>query len=477
MKNTFLLFTLFTIVTSFGQQAVKSLNLNLNRKTEVFQIVDEDKNQVLLFFSDKKNVRTIRLNQDFEIEDSLITTRPSNNYDDIVGYSNSGQKYFTYWTNSNNKEILTQCFDFNAKNVVNKSFKLDFEKEKNIKKITVNNVFYLINIVKNSSILHIYAFQDGTFQERKINLSSQTFFDSENKRGVLWNLFNESTSFESALSVQNISNDSPPSLAFSANKRKVYTSDNQLFFAFDNNQNLTQTITINLNDFSASYKSYTQPFVVTDLYEEGHSNSFYINQKLIQTKLNSKKMVITVKDLTGTELNKFEIESDKEIAIKNSDIIQENGSVKNTRVLDKSNQLIRKIYNLNPTIACYLDSEIIYLTIGGVSLVQDNNAVMYGGMLGGFTGALIGAAISSNYSLDNLNSYKKRKVVYINCKFDLNFKHIEGESEKLAFDKLREYEENHQNISFKTVFKKQSSLYFGGYQSVSKTYTFYKFED
>ena len=156
--------------------------------------------------------------------------------------------------------------------------------------------------------------------------------------------------------------------------------------------------------------------------------------------------------------------------------MQENGSVKNTRILDGSNKLLRKIYNLNPSLSCYTLNGKNYVTIGSVSLVQDNT-VMYGGMIGGFTGALIAASLSSNYSLNNLNSYKNRKVVYVNCLFDENFNHLEGNINKLAFDDLRVFAEKENNLSTKTIFKMGSSLYFAGYNNKEKNYLFYKFND
>ena len=116
------------------------------------------------------------------------------------------------------------------------------------------------------------------------------------------------------------------------------------------------------------------------------------------------------------------------------------------------------------------------MVIGGVSLVE-NNAALYGALLGGFTGALIGSAISSNYSMNNLNSYKGRKVVYINCLFDNNFNHLEGDVKKTAFDKLREFSETKENLSSPVVFKFNSALYYGGFDKETKTYSFYKFND
>ena len=116
------------------------------------------------------------------------------------------------------------------------------------------------------------------------------------------------------------------------------------------------------------------------------------------------------------------------------------------------------------------------MVIGGVSLAE-NNAALYGAMLGGFTGALIGSAISSNYSMNNLNSYKDRKVVYINCLFDNNFNHLEGDVKKTAFDELRAFSETKSNLIARVLFKFNNALYYGAYDKEPGTYSFYKFND
>lgn len=460
----------------FSQQLEKVLPLNFKNTNDLFQVVEEDKKQVLLFFRDKNRVLTVKFNDKFEVLDSISSTRPPKNYDDIVGYSISDNRYYSYWSTSNNKEITTQCFDFTSKKVSLKTFNIDFEKEKPVKTITVNSIFYLITVVKSSSILNFYVFDDGNLTKKTVDLSEHRFLSFDTKTCTLWSLLNSGTGFEGALSVQNISNDTPPSLTFSANKRKVYANGNELFFTFDNNKNFTQTITINLNDFSASTKGYNQPFLQSVNYVEDESNSFYVNGKLIQMKLNENRLAISVKDIAGNELKTYEILKDKEVTFKNSDIIQENGSINRTRILDKSNQLLRKIYYEYPSMSCYYFNDIVYLTIGSVSLEKNGNGAMYGAMFG-LAGVLIATAITSNYSLANLNSYKNRKVVYINCLFDKDFNHIDGEVNKLAFDKLRALSEDKDDLISQSVFKFNSKLYFGGYDKQEKSYKFFSFTD
>jgi len=471
-----LLFALLITSISFSQQLVKTMNLKLPKKSDIFQVIDSEKKQVLLFFSNKNGVKTIRLNENFEVQDSLSGNRPYDEYDDIIGYSTSNNKYYSYWASSNNKDIAYQCFDFENKKIDFKTYKLDFVKEKPIERITVNNVFYLITILKNTSVLNFYVFKDGQMEKKTIDLSDKKFINWENKKVNLWEILNYFTGFQAPLSFQNILNETPPSLTFSANKRKAYVNGSNLIFTFDENKSFTQMLTFNLNDFTVQLKSYTQPYIEETEFSGSESNSFLLNDKIVLMKLNSDVMHLSIKDLEGNELKTYEAYSEKEVSFKNSEIIQENGRIRNTRILDNSNQLLRKIYNLNPSISCYTQNDRTYLTLGSVSMIQNNNAVMYGGMFGA-TGVLIGMAISSNYSVNNLNAYQNRKVVYINCLFDNDFNHIDGKLKKLAFDELRVFADNNDYFVCQTVFKLNTTLYFGGYDREKDTYAFYKFND
>ncbi len=475
MKKIFCCFILVYSYFSFSQEFVSSFGLDLKRKNAVFQVVEEDKNKVSLFFNDSKQVRMISLDENLNKTDSLITDRPNTDYDDIIGYSISEDKYYLYWSEGKNKEIFAQCFDTKSKNVSTSTINLVFDKEKILKKITVNSVFYIINIVKNTSILHIYILKDGKLDKKIIDLTGKTFLTNDNQKSNLWEIVNLSGLTDLSLYFENISNETPPSLTISSSKKKVYVEQNKLYFTFDHNFGFTQLLGIDFDTFSAFQKTYTQPYMEPLEYDNPISNSFFINGFIVQLKHNSSRLIITCKDFEGNEIKTYSAFSGREIEFKNSDIIQENGSVKNTRILDKSDQLIRKINSLNSSLSCSEIEGKICLTIGAVSDEQNNNAMLIAGMVGGLSGALIGAAISSNYSMNNLNSYKNRKVVYINCLFDEQFNHIKGEVKSLPFDELRKFDEKNNWLSDKTIFKMNSNLYYGAYSLSEKKSTFYKF--
>ncbi len=478
MKKLLFGLLLLTCSISFSQELAKDFKIYLVKKADVFQIVEEQKKEVSFFFIGKTTIKTMRFNETFGVIDSLSTPRPTEEYEAIVGYSITDNKYFTYW--SDKKKILAQCYDFDAKQVTSKTFDLEFGDEKIIKRITINNVFYIVTILKNSSILNFYVFDNNKLEKKTIDLTGKKFLGRENKVELLWDLLNRGDAFELPLSFQNISNDSPPSLAFSSRKRKVYTQGNSVVFTIDISKRFTQLISVNLTDFTFFQKSYNQPYVEETLIGNGgvDSNSFFIDNNLIQMKLNTEKMLLSIKDLEGNELKSFEVIDGKEVTFKNSEIIQENRDVKSIRVLDNSSQLLRKIYYQNPSISCYSFNNKKYVTIGSVSDPENGNTRLsiYGGMFGAM-GSLLASALSSNYSMDNLNSYKDRKVVSINCLFDNDFNHLDGDLKKLAFDELRLFADNNQKLLNQTVFKLNSNLYFGGYDPLNETYSFYKFKD
>lgn len=376
--------------------------------------------------------------------------------------------------------MMAQCFDFESKKVTSNPISIVLEKEKIIKKITVNKIFYIISITKNTGILNFYVMKDGVLERKSVDLTSKRFLNKGDQNKTLWDLVSNSTAYESPYSFQTISTETPPSLALSANKHKVYVLGNTLLFTLDDNCRFSQTFTVDLNDFSVTTKLYEQPtFQGGDVYSYD-SNSFFLDNKMILMKSGSDLMRIVIKNIEDKQIKEFVI-NNEEINFKNSDINQENGSTKSLRVLEKSSQLIRKINGNYPAISLYNANGKIYMIIGGVSNAQQGGGpMMFGGAgmgMYGMSGVMMGWALSSSYSLNNLNSYKQRKVVYINCLFDNDFNHLEGDVKKTGFDELRSFSETKPDLIAPVLFKLNSNLYYAGYNKHDGNYTFYKFVD
>ena len=479
MQNRYFLFlSLFSFVLGFSQEKISSFFPKDQGRKDVFTIVNESDKKTTLFFIDKKSLKASQFDENLKLKDTLSITFSKKDVDDIIGYSRSENQYFIYWNGSNSNEIVAQCFDFQIKKATSLPTPFDIGKEKIIDKVTVNNVFYIITVLKDSSVLNFYSFIDGKQEKKVVDCSEMKFLSNSNKMVSFWELYKEKSILVYHDVIKNISDETPASLVLSTNKKKAYINGNKLRFTFDVNEKFTQMLTIDLSNFKASQKAYSKPIIKVGDYDYDiiGSNSFLVNNVLIQIKSSPKVLHLSVKDLEGNEIKNISLTEGMPVDFKNSEIIQENGSIKDSRILDKSNQLIRKTNNLNPSISGYYNDNKYHLVIGGVSNPQQNSVIL-GGIIGGFTGALIASAISSNYSVDNLNSYSNKKVVYIYSTFDKDFNHIEGDSQKSAFDKLRLFVEENTNFTNQTIFKFDSKLFFGGFDKNTKEYSFYKFEE
>lgn len=468
--------TLF-FVSTYSQELVKNINLEIDNKTTYFHTIDDQNNQLSFFLINKTDVESILFDENIEIKTKLKTAIPDKKYKSIIGNGFEDGNGVIYWLNSKDKEVLVQSFNYEKKNVSNTILKLEMEEEAIIKNIMIDNTFYIITINKNSSILNFHAIKNQSLEKKTIDLTDKKFVNKENKFSNLWTILHEDNAIEKELSFQNISNETPPSLVISSKKRKAYVKNNNIIFTLDSNKSFTQVISVNLKQFTASVFSLNQPYVKQNDFVFVDSNSFIVDDQIIQMKLNSNLMIVEIKNFEGKVLKQFEINDDKDFEYKNSDIIQENGSVKSTRILGTTNQLLRKTNRFYPSLSCFSANNKLFFTIGGVSLEDNNNSfIMYGGMIGGAAGGLIGGIIAASFSNDNLNSYSNRKVIYINSVFDQNLNHIPGEIEKLPFDKLRAFAEEKKDLEKPTVFKFKSDLFFGAYDSENKSYSFFKFK-
>lgn len=477
LKN-FIVFFLLTTSFVFSQTVVNSIPMELKKDRDVFQIIDDSKQETALFISDKYRIKDIRLNEQMLVIDSLSALRPEKKFTDMIGYNNSQGNSCLFWSSSNHKEIYAQLFDFGKKTVLNKNYSLALKDERYLQQFSTNEKFYILTILKNSNTIKLYVFDaTGKLEEKTIDLSGFRFFNSEYLRTNLYGVLEEEfLPFERPYSLQKITTESPTSLKESAKKRKCYSNAKQIVLTFDTNIDYTQLITIDLVNYTAAEKYIKTPFVSFANRNEINSNSFLIDDRLFQVKLSSEKMILSVKDLNDSLINEYTATNLDVIDFKNTDLIQENGGTSNTRILEKTAQFLRKVNNSNAGISCYKAGGNYLVTLGSISEEQQNSSVMIGGMLGGFAGALIVAAIS-NPTYDNFNAYSNRKVVYLHSLLDEKTNHVTGEIKPLAFDVIRKFLEKNNNFSSHTVYKQDAFYYLGYYDSMTQGYVIRKFEE
>lgn len=465
-KKAFSLLVVAFSLQGFSQDVVGGLPMALKKDQDVFQIVDNAKNEVQLFVSDKIKVKAIALDGQMKITDSMSTTRPDKNYDMMIGYNRGKLGYRLFWSSSDRKDIISQEFDFASHSASTTKFSVPLKSEKHISEFSLNGNFYMLTVVKNSNTVKLYTFgNDGTMSEKSLELAGFRFFTVDYQK----------TNFAGLVqSAVKINMESPTSLVTSKSTNKLYASPSEINITIDSNNDYTQVITIKIDDFTATEKFIKKPYIPFTERSDLDSNSFLLGTLLYQIKTSTLKVSLTVKDLNDNLIKEYSALSTQPISFKNTDIIQENGGSDNKRILDKTEQLLNKINNFGVSLSGYeLDGNHL-ITLGCVSQEQQNNLAMAG--MFGAAGVLIAYAIS-NPTMENFNAYANRKVVYLNCLFDKNGTHMKQGVKPLAFDKMRVFLEDQKNLSSQTMFRLRNAYYLGYYDKSAKQYALRKFDE
>ena len=479
LKKIIISLVMLHSIASFSQDLVLETPIDLKKNRDVFQTVNNDSKLVNLFISDKIKVKAIQFNEKMNIVDSISADRPNpKTYANMIGYNSNKGNTRLFWSSNDLEEIFTQLYDFSNRRVETKKHSLVFKDEKVLQKFTENEKFYILTIVKKTNIFKFHIFDnEGNYEEKTIDLSNFRFFGEEYAKKTLYGMFEVNLlPFEIPFTLQKIDAENPTSLTDAAKKRKCYVTNKQLIITFDLNFDYTQVLVIDLVNFTTTEKIVNKHAIAKDEFARLNSNSFYFQNKLYQMKSSQDLFYLTVKDLDDNLIKEYFADETKSLDFKNSEISQEGGDFGGgKRVLENTSQFIRKVNNLNSGLSCYKSGDNTLITFGAVSAVQQSG-VQAGLSQFGFIGALI-SAVAFNPTMESFNSYSNRKVVKAEGLFDKNANHLKGDLQPLAFDKIRTFVDNKNDVSSQTLFKMNSIYYLGYYDNKTANYTIRKFTD
>ena len=472
-KYTLITFLVFC-VNSFSQEIVNATPIELKKNVQIFQVVNDSARQTTIFMADENRIKAIRLDDKMKFIDSLSTQTPDKNYSKVIGNIPSVNKTTLFWASSNQKKIFLQSFDSEKNKTLDKSFDLEFKNEVYLQEFSAPNKFIILTLLKKSNTFKLYAFDNkGNLEIKDIDLSSVRFYHRTN----LYDTFQEDfMPFERPLSLVKINSEYPTSLLKTAAKRKCYLVENQLIITIDTDQNYTQVIQIDLENYKISSQNILQtPFKNFGTNNLTH-NSFFMNGKLYQIKSSSNKFYLTIKDMDGNLAKEYVANADTPIEFKNSEISQQGGDFGGgERTLETSSQFIRKLNGQNSGISCYQTGENIILTTGSVSSDNSGGTQAVLGQFG-VIGALISVAVNSP-SMESFNSYAGRKAVTIFSLFDKDGNHIKGDLQPLAYDKISGFLQENKKVNAQNLFKVGSLYYLGYYDKDAKQFIIRKFTD
>ncbi len=472
MKKLILFVLLFQVLNFSAQEnwAFIGLNNDINDLIveEVIPIVNSGTENTAVFFKVKNTYVCYLLNHKQEVIKTLKIDSVPSNFVVLAGSAYSTQKFTLYFSNSSKSKHGCLFVDFDTDTyAVFEELDMDLKKERLISYVENNDKFYALSIIKNSSILNLYSFNmEGKITSKQYDLSNEKFHTDNDlplKLDAL--LFGKNSDG----TVETIDTSIPNTLETTSALTKVYITDNLLTLTNNTFQKHTYLIRLDVDGATAKVsKVENKNFEKKNL--RTNSNSFVFNKMFFDIYSDTDEIIFNVIDTeTDAMIKKFHIKAGDSISFKNSPFIHEVLNSNASRDLEKTGRFIRKVNTSNIGISVYPYKNNYILTLGASQKIQSGELTMIGGILGG----MVGAAIFSAF-----DSYNKTQSTRIECIFDKEFNHVDGDVLKNGFDLIQDYikDKKIKRAKLQTVFKYKDKFIWGYYDSTRKYYAFYQFE-
>ncbi|MFC4816434.1 hypothetical protein [Flavobacterium sp. GCM10023249] len=475
MKLKIIAFLLFVQQISLSQEKINTFSYEINKPKNVVTLTDDINEKVVFIYNYKTQIDFLLFDDTMSPKGKISESFAEKENRFYLGYSFSDNLYYTYWAKDNTIEVKE--LDFATNTVKTSQIDLISEnKGKVISYLSENGKCYILSSSKGSNLLTIFVLEKNAAIQKTVDLKDMKFLNSDggfaNFNDICWE--GNGAFYKDGFRV--MSNNTFPSLVSSTQKKKIFLKDDVLTLCFDYNSNFTQTLSINLKDFSASQKVFNKQFVTTDnQLATIDSNSYIINNHVFQIKTIEGKIYLSIKDAENNEVKNILYQIDNFGTTYNSDLTEEIGSITKKTILEKPNQFVRRVNRQNPSISGYFENDKYHITLGGVSYPQQNSGAFIGGAFGGLIGGIVGALVAGNTSNLEINSYANKIVVHTKIIFDSNFNHVAEKAQDSKLENLRKYIETQKDQEFQLVYSLKNKLYLTSYNKELKQTTFYQF--
>lgn len=494
MKKTLLaIFLIFAISTVYSQEKVLELPESFstsnrsNKKSYTFR--NQKNGDLMLLLEDKKQFAYL-LSSDY-LQKSKITTKAfSYKFPNIIGHTIFNNSYSIFYSNTKNTKFGIQTFDFENKTSSNISLDLKIKGEKYVESINHNNKIHIITISKKSSNLNIYILDKSFHPEKKIISLKQLEYpnpsDKHHTINAYYLLLSDAGGLSSPIiDITKIESGNPNAIEITSNENKLYKFKNKIVFSFDYSNKETRICSINLDTFISTIKIFDKPSKHEKNFE--YSNSYIFNNKLFQIASSNKKMKFTVLDLTtGKLIKEYSFTKEDSITFKNSPILEKGKSVygssqRKTREVEKTAKFLRRVSGGHLGISAHKIDNSYIVTLGGTTNFVSSRSFKTG--LGnsfnhdGTVGNSIPITINHNPTFYGYSGYSTTSSTYINCLFDENFEHQQGDIPKNIYDKVNDFEGTLKKPLAKNIFLHKDNIHFGFFDKKDRIYKLYRFED
>ncbi len=297
---------------------------------EAYTILHQDNSGFTQCILDKKYIRALKFDGNYKVINELKVNRPTSNFIHLLGHDSLGGKYHLFFMNKKQNKFLVQEMG-EGKEGVELSLKL--EDELFVNAFDINDEFYLLTCLRNSSILKLYKY-DGSelIMLTDFDLSEYDFYDDG--RGNLYYAIlrtgkniteSERTTkadkgkgiiglAKGEIDVRKINNSTPNPFNTLAGISKLYIQDKKIIITVDNEIFNTKVVSLDIEKQEAKVDIYNHTKTICSPPKNNglnkktilrgsktFSNSYVYQNKLYQVISCPKEMVFSITELETRE--------------------------------------------------------------------------------------------------------------------------------------------------------------------------------
>ncbi|MGS2741286.1 hypothetical protein [Sinomicrobium sp. M5D2P17] len=485
-KTTTFLALIFCCCWGFGQEILwrKSLakagpDVHI---AESFQVINSENDDIAMFLKSKQNVLGYLLDSLFRVKASMSSFNLPAKYNTIIGSSVEEDKnYYLYLTNNRKKKFGIINFSFGDGGFETKELDLKLKDEKFVQTFKIDNHLIVLTVTKFSSVLNLYYFDGFQFTVKKVDMEKLNFLSNTGKKSNLYSMLTTAQGLANNVDIEKIDENTPHSIESVSALTKIYREGDNIIVTFDEYDDYTQILTLNLLSLEYDLRSFYKPLSNYTLFNRKKTNTFKFRDKLFAFVTTSDRMIFTVNDYkTGELIKEFTAKEDDTIYFKNTPIVQEGGIYDSYREMEKTKKFLRKATSSTIGIAVYERGDRYHIALGGKQKVAAGGMGMFPmfGAVGGVANFAT-ANVFYNPGFFAFHQYNSTKSVYINGLFDNAFEHINGVMDLNVFDMIKQYKEENEdaNIKGETLFRYKDYFILGGYSDKTKSYELRRFKD
>lgn len=465
MKKSLTVLLLFYMFGLFSQTKIVSTDLEFKRSTIYHQLiskVDDSTDELYVLAADKDNTTLLKYNSALFFTDSL-KTKTDKNYPVVIGKSFNHKKNIVfYWATENYKKVMAVTYDFDQRITATIFFDIPFTDENILASFEQNNQLYFLSYQKKDKQLKLYILRGNRYDEKILDFSAFKL----NLQGSAPATIAE---YLATNPIEIIDNDFFTPLFLAVNKIKIYPLKDKLLITLDPFSLQTQAFEIDWNTFAITEKLFPQPTLTSGA---GKSNSFYVQEKLYQFKVNETQLVLAKHDYQGIEpVLSYSVLESEQISFKNSPLYYQNADYQ-TQEIKNTQKFLKRLNNKSAGISVYEMQGDLLFTVGGT-----NNVVSYDGLALGALITIGGLMLGGDVPLPDTGFNEVLQNVYFECRFDTEFKSKKLPFSPLAIDFMSGFLQENSAITLQNTIKYKDYFILTYYDSKAKQIILRKFED